>query len=134
MIAAKVANALALDWPRDRLEIVVAVDGGATRRRRDGRARARGRRRPRARAAARRQGARAGRRRGGRARDAARVLGRQRHLGAGRPARAVTPFADPGVGYVCGQVRFVNAEGTNQEGLYWRYEMWLRAASRRSRR
>ena len=46
----------------------------------------------------------------------------------------VTPFADPGVGYVCGQVRFVNAEGTNQEGLYWRYEMWLRAASRRWRR
>src|SRR6266508_2703616 len=29
VIAAKVANALALDWPRDRLEIVVAVDGGA---------------------------------------------------------------------------------------------------------
>ncbi len=29
VIAAKVANALALDWPRDRLEVVVAVDGGA---------------------------------------------------------------------------------------------------------
>jgi poly-beta-1,6-N-acetyl-D-glucosamine synthase len=29
VIAAKVANALALDWPRDQLEIVVAVDGGA---------------------------------------------------------------------------------------------------------
>src|SRR5215208_5056762 len=28
VIAAKVANALALDWPRERLEIVVAVDGG----------------------------------------------------------------------------------------------------------
>jgi cellulose synthase/poly-beta-1,6-N-acetylglucosamine synthase-like glycosyltransferase len=39
----------------------------------------------------------------------------------------VSPFADPSVGYVCGQVRFVNAEGTNQEALYWRYEMWLRA-------
>jgi hypothetical protein len=25
-------------------------------------------------------------------------------------------------------VRFVNDAGTNQEGLYWRYEMWLRAA------
>ena len=24
-------------------------------------------------------------------------------------------------------MRFVNAQGTNQEGLYWRYEMWLRA-------
>jgi len=29
VIADKVANALALDWPRERLEIVVAVDGGA---------------------------------------------------------------------------------------------------------
>src|SRR4051794_18679397 len=29
VIAAKVADALALDWPRDRLEVVVAVDGGA---------------------------------------------------------------------------------------------------------
>src|SRR5947209_302904 len=28
VIAAKVANALALDWPRDRLEVIVAVDGG----------------------------------------------------------------------------------------------------------
>jgi hypothetical protein len=35
-------------------------------------------------------------------------------------------FEDPLVGYACGQVRFVNDAGTNQEGLYWRYEMWLR--------
>ena len=24
-------------------------------------------------------------------------------------------------------MRFANEAGTNQEGLYWRYEMWLRA-------
>jgi hypothetical protein len=42
--------------------------------------------------------------------------------------RALTEaFADPRVGYACGQVRFTNEAGTNQEGLYWRYEMWLRA-------
>ena len=68
VIAAKVANALALDWPRERLEVIVAVDGGERRDR--GAARARGRRRPRARAAARRQDPRAGRRRAGRARRA----------------------------------------------------------------
>jgi len=40
----------------------------------------------------------------------------------------VAPFADPAVGMACGYVRLVNpAGGTNQEGLYWRYEMWLRA-------
>jgi glycosyltransferase involved in cell wall biosynthesis len=38
----------------------------------------------------------------------------------------VRPFADPRVGYVCGDVSFVNDRGTNQEGLYWRYEMALR--------
>ena len=40
--------------------------------------------------------------------------------------RLVRPFADPDVAYVCGQVRFQRRDGTNREGLYWRYEMWLR--------
>jgi cellulose synthase/poly-beta-1,6-N-acetylglucosamine synthase-like glycosyltransferase len=40
-------------------------------------------------------------------------------------------FADPAVGYACGQVRFVNEAGTNQEGLYWRYEMAIRALESR---
>ncbi|HKG44517.1 MAG TPA: glycosyltransferase family 2 protein [Gaiellaceae bacterium] len=38
----------------------------------------------------------------------------------------VRNFADPDVAYVCGQVRFQRRDGTNREGLYWRYEMWLR--------
>ncbi len=45
----------------------------------------------------------------------------------------VAPFADPRVGYVCGQVRFVNEAGTNQEGLYWRYEMMVRELESRTR-
>jgi cellulose synthase/poly-beta-1,6-N-acetylglucosamine synthase-like glycosyltransferase len=45
--------------------------------------------------------------------------------------RLVAPFTDPKVGYVCGQVRFTNDEGDNQEGLYWRYEMWIRAMESR---
>ncbi len=43
----------------------------------------------------------------------------------------VAPFADERVGYVCGDVSFVNQRGTNQEGLYWRYEMALRALESR---
>jgi hypothetical protein len=124
VIAEKVANALALDWPREKLEIVVAVDGGA-----DGtaeRARAAGADRvlelP----------------RGGkvRAQDAA-VAASSGDLLAFSDANAawepgalralLAPFADPAVGYVCGRVRFVNDAGTNQEGLYWRYDMWMRA-------
>jgi glycosyltransferase involved in cell wall biosynthesis len=42
--------------------------------------------------------------------------------------RLVAPFTDPRVGYVCGEVQLVDAAtGSNQEGLYWRYELALRA-------
>jgi cellulose synthase/poly-beta-1,6-N-acetylglucosamine synthase-like glycosyltransferase len=47
--------------------------------------------------------------------------------------RLVAAFEDPRVGYVCGDVRFVNDRGTNQEGLYWRYEMTLRRLESRLR-
>jgi glycosyltransferase involved in cell wall biosynthesis len=47
--------------------------------------------------------------------------------------RLVAPFADPRVGYVCGDVSFVNERGTNQEGVYWRYEMALRSLESRVR-
>jgi glycosyltransferase involved in cell wall biosynthesis len=40
--------------------------------------------------------------------------------------KLVRNFADPDVAYVCGQVRFQREDGTNKEGLYWRYEMWQR--------
>jgi glycosyltransferase involved in cell wall biosynthesis len=40
--------------------------------------------------------------------------------------KLVRNFADPDVAYVCGQVRFQRRDGTNKEGVYWRYEMWLR--------
>ena len=132
VIGAKVANALALDYPRERLEIVVACDGSpdATP------------------ALARAAGADLVLElpRGGkiRAQDAA-VAQAAGELVAFSDANAllepgalralVAPFADDGVGYVCGQVRFVNepagADATNQEGLYWRYEMWLRAMESR---
>jgi hypothetical protein len=39
----------------------------------------------------------------------------------------VTPFADPEVAYVCGRLRLERPDGTNREGAYWRYELWLRA-------
>ncbi len=39
----------------------------------------------------------------------------------------VRPLADPEVGYVCGRLAILDADGVNKEGAYWRYEMWLRA-------
>ena len=39
----------------------------------------------------------------------------------------VAHFSAPEVGYVCGQVRFTATEGAaNEEGLYWSYEMAVR--------
>jgi len=42
--------------------------------------------------------------------------------------KLVSELANPQVGYVCGKVSFTSQEGTNQEGLYWRYELWLRSS------
>jgi cellulose synthase/poly-beta-1,6-N-acetylglucosamine synthase-like glycosyltransferase len=36
------------------------------------------------------------------------------------------PFRDERVGYVCGQVTFTGPDGGNLEGAYWRYEMKVR--------
>jgi cellulose synthase/poly-beta-1,6-N-acetylglucosamine synthase-like glycosyltransferase len=122
-IEAKVRNALGLDYPRDRLEVVVASDGStdATVER------------------ARAAGA-----------DLVLDLPRGGKIAAQNAAaecasgevlafsdanslwepdalrRLVEPLADPVVGYVCGQVRFVAAAGDNLEGAYWRYEMAVR--------
>ena len=42
--------------------------------------------------------------------------------------RLVANFADPDVAYVCGQLVLEDADGSNREGLYWRYEMAQRKA------
>jgi cellulose synthase/poly-beta-1,6-N-acetylglucosamine synthase-like glycosyltransferase len=124
VIAEKVRNALALDWPREKLEIVVAVDGDTDETASEAMA--------------------AGADvvlvlpRGGKVRAQDQAVRRASgELLAFSDANALwepsalralaAPFSDPEVGYACGQVTFLNDEGTNQEGLYWRYEMMLRA-------
>jgi cellulose synthase/poly-beta-1,6-N-acetylglucosamine synthase-like glycosyltransferase len=122
-IAAKVANALALDYPRQRLEIVVASDGSADRTAE--RARAAGADLvldlPRAGKVAAQNAA--AERAGGEIlafSDANSIWSRD------ALRRLVEPFADPSVGYACGQVRFLDPDGDNLEGAYWRYEMAVR--------
>jgi len=123
VIEAKLANALALDYPRERLQLIVASDGStdATVER------------------AREAGA-----------DLVLELRRKGKLAAQNAAaeqasgeilafsdanslwrpdalrHLVEPFADAAVGYACGQVRFSDPEGENLEGAYWRYEMAVR--------
>jgi cellulose synthase/poly-beta-1,6-N-acetylglucosamine synthase-like glycosyltransferase len=134
VIAAKVANALALRYPRELLEVLVVCDGCGDET--AARARAAGAdvvlELP----------------RGGkvRAQDGA-VRSAGGEIVAFSDANAlwepdalaelVGAFADPRVGYACGQVRFLQAASgamaTNQEGLYWRYEMAVRALESRLR-
>ena len=45
--------------------------------------------------------------------------------------KLVRNFADPEVAYVCGQLRLERVDGTNREGAYWRYELMVRDAESR---
>jgi len=130
VIAARVANLRALDYPPEKLEVIVACDGSpdATAER----ARAAGAdfvlELP----------------RGGkiRAQDAG-VQAASAEIVAFSDANSVwdpdalrhlvAPFTDPRVGYVCGEVRLLSPQGSNQEGIYWRYEMALRSLESRVR-
>jgi Glycosyl transferase family 2 len=127
VIARRVDNLLALDYPPDRLAVVVASDGST-----DGTndvvaalaaedARVRLARRP-------REGKTA-------AQDAA-VAEVQSEVVAFSDANAawapdalrklVRSLADHEVGYVCGRLELEEPDGTSREPLYWRYELWVR--------
>jgi cellulose synthase/poly-beta-1,6-N-acetylglucosamine synthase-like glycosyltransferase len=123
VIADKVANAFALDYPAELIEVIVASDGSTDQT--DARADNAGARV----LSLDRQGKI-------RAQDRA-VEGSNGEILAFSDAnsfwdkdalrRLVEAFADPQVGYACGQVLFsTDATSTNQESLYWRYEMVVR--------
>jgi cellulose synthase/poly-beta-1,6-N-acetylglucosamine synthase-like glycosyltransferase len=123
VIEAKLANALELDYPRERLEVIVASDGSgdATVER-----------------------ARAGGAdvildlpRGGKmAAQNAAVERARGEIVAFSDANSVwepaslralvAAFEDPRVGYAAGRVEFVDPAGDNEEGAYWRLENSIR--------
>ena len=123
VIAAKVANALALDYPRERLELIVASDGSsdatAERARRAGTDLVlelpRGGKLAAQNAAAERASG-----------EVLAFSDANSEWSADALRRLVAPFQDSRVGYACGQVRFLDAAGDNLEGAYWRYEMRVR--------
>lgn len=123
LIAAKVANALALDYPRERLQLIVASDGSA-----DATAEA-------ARAAGADlvlelpRGGKIATQNAAVEQSSGDILAFSDANSFWRPdalLRLVEPFADPAVGYVCGQLRLLDEGGDNLEGVYWRYEMAVR--------
>jgi glycosyltransferase involved in cell wall biosynthesis len=123
VIARRVKNLVALDYPRDRFEVIVSCDGSPDRTAE--RAQAAGADvvldRPRA-GKVRAQDAGVDR-----ARGEILAFGDANSIWEPDALQAlVAAFEDPEVGYVCGEVKLVNDGGTSQEGLYWRYEMVLR--------
>lgn len=127
VIRRRVENALALDYPADALEIVVASDGstdltdGIVGEIAAGDPRVRLLQCP-------REGKVAAQHRSVHE-TAGDVLAFTDANSEWRPdaLRALTRnLADPEVGYVCGQLRLESPDGANMEGAYWRYEMWVR--------
>ena len=127
VIARRLENLLALDYPADRLEIVVASD--ASEDGTDAIVEEVAAREPRVRLLRCPRGGKvaaqnlAVRETGGEivafsdanctwAPDALRKL--------------IRSFTDPEVAYVCGRLVLADADGTNVEGAYWRLETWLR--------
>ncbi len=127
VIAERIANALALEYPADRLEIVVASDGssdataGIVRGFADRRVRLL-----------------SGRERRGKARvlnaalkalrsDVVILSDANTFIDRDGVQRLVRWFADPRVGVVCGKLVLTDpVTGTNSDGLYWRYETFLK--------
>jgi glycosyltransferase involved in cell wall biosynthesis len=123
----RVENALALDYPEDRLEIVVASDGSTDLT--DAIVGELAAVNPRVRLLqCPREGKVAAQHRAVRE-TSSDVLAFTDANSEWKPdaLRAlVRNLADDEVGYVCGQLRLETPDGANMEGAYWRYEMWVR--------
>ena len=125
VIARRIENLRALDYPTDKLQIVVSSDASSDRTEE---------------IAAQYSGVKVIRNeRGGKvaAQDRA-VRETDSEVVAFSDANAtwstdalrklVRAFADPEVAYVCGQLKILAADGSNKEGVYWWYEMLQRTA------
>jgi cellulose synthase/poly-beta-1,6-N-acetylglucosamine synthase-like glycosyltransferase len=128
VIEQRVENLLALDYPADRLEIVVASDASADRT--DELVETIGARNPRVRLVrCPRAGKVAAQNRAVRETSGELVAFSDANAHWERDAlrKLVRNFADPDVAYACGRLRLERGGGTNREGIYWRFELWVRA-------
>src|SRR3989442_3020268 len=127
VIGRRVENLLELDYPADRLEIVVASD--ASEDDTDGIVEAFTKREPQVRLLrCPRAGKVAAQNRAVRE-TGGEVLAFTDANALWAPdalRQLVRSFADPNVAYVCGRLELQDAQGTNREGAYWRLETWLR--------
>ena len=127
VIGRRVENLLELDYPPERLEIVVASDGSTDRTDAIVEEIAAGESRVRLLPCP-REGKVAAQHRSVRETSSDVLAFTDANTKWKRDAlrKLVRNLADPEVGYVCGQLRLESPEGENLEGLYWRYEVWVR--------
>jgi cellulose synthase/poly-beta-1,6-N-acetylglucosamine synthase-like glycosyltransferase len=127
VIERRVENLLALDYPAEKLEIVVASD--ASRDRTDELVGAIAAREPRVRLIRAPRGGKVAAQNLAVKKAGGEVLAFS-DANATWPADAlrklVRSFADPDVAYVTGRATYAGADGTNREGAYWAFELWLR--------
>jgi cellulose synthase/poly-beta-1,6-N-acetylglucosamine synthase-like glycosyltransferase len=127
VIAERVENLLALDYPADRLRVVVASDGSTDRT--DELVEEIAARAPAVRLLRGEHAGKATAQNRAVAETDGEIVAFSDANSRWEPdalRRLVRSFADPEVGYVCGQLRLESADGANREGLYWRYELWQR--------
>ena len=127
VIERRIENLLELDYPADKLEIVVASDASGDRT--DELVEAISAREPRVRLVRAPRGGKVA------AQNLA-VRETEGEILAFSDANATWPtdalrklvrsFGDPDVGYVSGRATYQSADGTNREGAYWAFELWLR--------
>ena len=127
VIGRRVENLLELDYPAERLEIVVASDGSTDRT--DTIVEEIAAREPHVRLLrCPREGKVAAQHRSVRetSSDVLAFTDANTEWKPDALRKLVRNLADPEVGYVCGQLRLESPDGANLEGLYWRYEVWVR--------
>jgi cellulose synthase/poly-beta-1,6-N-acetylglucosamine synthase-like glycosyltransferase len=127
VIERRVRNLLELEYPADRLEVVVASDASADRT--DEIVERLAAEDPRVKLVRCPRGGKVAAQNRGVQESTGEIVGFSDANAAWQPGALrllVRSFADPAVGYVSGRASYEAPDGTNREGAYWRFELWLR--------